>query len=144
MTDMKEFNSISGAVRNVVMEIVADGEVHNRNDIVSYIRSNVMNGSEVSEGIITGVLKNMVAANELEIIKRGVYRMSTVMNMNSSLADKAVSILEETKAKLNKICACNMLEITEEELEEAKKVGELIKIMDKEIVKFKKEEKGMK
>lgn len=138
MIEEKTMISSSEKVRNEVLLLLADGNMYSRNEIVKFIREKGKGTEDVTDGTITGVLKALVTARKVECVKRGNYRMASVCDTNQSMYDKVKMVLLRCKEEIGKCCVVNMLEVTEKEMEIAKKVSGTLKMIDKELSVYEK------
>lgn len=138
MADMKRVQSNSEVVKVLVLELLKDGMVYSRNEIVKFIKESSKDAETISEGVITGAIKAMVISNKIECVKRGSYRMASVADTNKTMYDKVKEVLFRCKEELEKSCIVNMLDVSEEEIAVVKKVSNTLKIIEKEINSYEK------
>lgn len=138
MIEEKTMESSSEKVRNEVLLLLADGKMYSRNEIVKFVRKKGKETENVTDGTITGVLKALVNARKVECVKRGNYRMASVCDTSQSMYDKVKLVLLRCKEEIGKCCVVNMLEISETEIETEKKVGNTLKMIDKELLSYEK------
>lgn len=138
MMKEKTMESSSEKVRNEVLSLLQDGNMYPRNEIVKFIREKGKDTEEVTDGIITGVLKALVNTGKIECAKRGNYRMASVCDTNQSMYEKVKMVLLRCKEEIGKCCVVNMLEVTENEMDTAKKVSNTLKMIDKELSVYEK------
>lgn len=117
--------SISKKVKEIIINFLKDGKVHEAKEIKTYI----MNHTDeiVSEGVIAGCLKTMTTNGTLEKVERGMYRLSEVelsqvnqtenenkreKALNETIYSKIVELTNSYKHEAFRII--NEIDITEE------------------------------
>lgn len=132
----KEFKSVTEEVKYHINQLMSDGSEHTRNELLTYVRANVVNVKAVSENLFTGAVKGLMLNGQLGTVKRGVYKQ-TENNMDyMSLNKKVLIILGSCKDRLNHACCINVLQVSDNEIQIAKQVKEFISFIENEMKKY--------
>ena len=134
--------SKTAEVKEIIMEYLSDGKVHEVAEIKKYIMDRYRNA--LTEGVIAGSFRTMTTDGIIEKVERGKYRLSTdncgVNSGNSDDKSVCYRILELTEIyEAEAISVINSIEVKEENMEDLKKGMKLRKKIEKLCEELKKE-----
>lgn len=121
METVFEFGSMSAEVKDIIKTAVGDGKEHERKELVSVIEREVKDKSRLTPGIIAGALKTMCANQEVEVVRRGVYKIGRPIG-KVDLRQQVENILVRVQRELDKVCTVNALHLEDADIDFLKKV----------------------
>lgn len=121
MEAVLEFGSMSAEVKDIIRKVMGDGKEHERKELVSVIEREVKDKSRLTPGIIAGAFKMMCANHEVEVLRRGIYRLGTPIG-RVDIKQQVENILIRVQKELDKVCTVNALNLEDEDIEFLKKV----------------------
>lgn len=133
----KTFSSMTEEVKALInnfMATIESGECE-RKEIVAYIKENIIDKEKLSDGIIAGAIKIMVANNELVVIQRARYKKG-VKAENQSMKEKVIALLEGFQKDLSKVTTVSLMEVSPNDIEFIKKINEISNQLECEIWKL--------
>lgn len=116
-----EFGSMSAEVKDIIKKAVGDGKEHERKELVSIIEREVKDKSRLTPGIIAGALKTMCANQDVEVVRRGVYKLGRPIG-KVDLRQQVENILIRVQRELDKVCTVNALHLEDADIDFLKKV----------------------
>lgn len=132
----KKFNSMTEEVKTLINEFMntVTGDCE-RKEIVTYVKENIGNAEQLTDGVVAGAIKVMVSNSELVVVNRARYRKGVKID-SLSLKEKVVALLEGFQKDLSKVCTVNLLAVSNSDIEFIKKVNELSNQLESDIWKL--------
>lgn len=127
-----EFGSMSAEVKDIIKKAVGDGKEHERKELVSVIEREVKDKSRLTPGIIAGALKTMCANQEVEVVRRGVYKIGRPIG-KVDLRRQVENILIRVQRELDKVCTVNALHLEEADIDFLKRVKSISDSLEADI-----------
>lgn len=131
----RTYTSVSAEVKQLIMDSLKDGAEHERKEIVAYISEHVQNKEVLTDGIIAGSFKMLLASGGIKNVSRAIYQKGTPVEM-MSIKEKVLGVFRKFRADLDKVCTVNMLYATPEDIEAIKAFSDLSNLIESEIWKI--------
>ena len=132
MEAVLEFGSMSAEVKDIIRKVMGDGKEHERKEMVTLIEREVKDKSRLTPGIIAGAFKMMCAHHEVEVLRRGIYRLGTPIG-RVDIKQQVENILIRVQKELDKVCTVNALNLEDEDIEFLKKVKSISDSLEADI-----------
>ncbi len=125
------FSSNAEEIRFYVKELLKDGKMYSREEIMNYVKTQSPKGGSFTEGMYTGAIRDLVRnSNGLYINPiRGHYQQapqSPGQLAGIELRFKIIDVLNEACDNLSKACTINIIGLPVEDLAVANKVAQII------------------
>lgn len=116
VNDIITFKKPTAQARMLGLELMEDGNPHNRQEIIEYIKSRgkELGLEEFSQGCISGGIQDIVSMTNCEKLGTGTYKFSTGVNLNkdipllkqaSDTVENAILSIQRTARKIDYITA---------------------------------------
>ncbi|EPZ37551.1 hypothetical protein JV16_02971 [Anoxybacillus ayderensis] len=143
-----KFASKSEEIKFYVLEFLADGQEHSREEIKEYVMKRASH-SDFTEGTFAGSLYDLAQRKKIESVRRGVYRINDIRNQDAhhkdydpqkeTLHDKCVAILNNTIKELRQTAnEIDILDVSQEDLRLITQIKEVISSLQRHIQSFEK------
>ena len=125
------FISNAEEIRAFTKELLADGAIHTKDEIRSYVNSNAPSGGSFTDGMFSGALYDLVINSNGAYFSpsRGRYQKkpgTAAGNTGESLKQRITDIINSTCHSLNDACTLNIIGLSQKDIEIAGKVSEII------------------
>ena len=127
-----KYPSISAEVKNLILEVVADGQEHERREIVGYIREHIQDKESLTDGIVAGGFKMLTASGEIKVTARAVYQKGVRVE-NQPFRERVMAVFTRFQQDLNRACTVNLLYASKEDMEFICSITELSNLIEGEI-----------
>lgn len=115
------FKSMTAEVKYLIMEYMSERkDAVGRAELVQYVKGNVGADERLTDGVIAGALKVLLADGELVTVQRGCYQLGDGKAQEtgrSSSFDRIYAICNKFKSDLDRACTVNLLTFTGEKKE---------------------------
>ena len=132
------FPSNAEEIRYYVKELLQDGKMYPREEIMEYVKTHSPNGTSFTEGMFTGAIRDLVRnSNGLYINPiRGHYQLapqSPGQLAGMELRYKIIDVLNVACDSLSTACTINIIGLPIEDLAVANKVAQIIERLRSDI-----------
>lgn len=135
--EKKVYGSMTEEVKALINDFMAtvEGGECERKEIVAFIKEHISNKETLTDGVVAGAIKIMVANNELVVVQRARYKKG-VKAENQSMKEKVIALLENFQKDLSKVTTVSLMEVSSSDIEFIKKINEISNQLESEIWKL--------
>ena len=128
---MSQFKSNAEEIRYYAKELLQDGALHTKDEIINYVKSHSDKANIFTDGMFTGAIRDLVQNNNGAYINpvRGHYQRAPQASgelVRQKLQNNIIDVLNESCKGLEKACTINIIGMSAEELVIATTVSDII------------------
>lgn len=129
---MSNFRSNAEEIRFYAKELLQDGAMHTREEIMQYVKDHSSNARNFTEGMYTGAIRDLIVNSNGDYINpiRGRYQRAPQSSRESAgqkMKNDLINVLTEACEGMKRACTINIIGVSQEELSIAEKADEIIK-----------------
>lgn len=124
--------SLSEEGKEIVRMYIEDGKEYERKELVAVIKEKTERKSEMTDGVIAGVIKMLTSSNEIMVVSRGRYRKGVPVTVQT-MQSKVLNLFSRFKTDLDKVCMVNVLGLDSEDMEFIERLKEISNQLESDI-----------